>query len=178
MTATLEGTTPSPAPGTTPGPAMAAFLAKQEREDAQTEATELEDFDQFWSASGRVGAELRNVFGVDVRLPAALPLHFEMKARRLADSESEEDTRELVAILFGPGTFTQWMDAGMDGEQFAVLLAWGVANAKGKPTTLAEARALYLEAEHAKDAGNRATRRAEGKARKPGKPGKTTTGGS
>jgi hypothetical protein len=117
-------------------------LAEAER----IEAAQEEDFDAFWSGVGRKATSLRNVFGVDVTLPAALPLRFEVEARAVADSQDPDNTKRMVGILFGEDALDRWTAAGMDIEQFAVLLLWGTSNTRLPDSmSLAEARAAYLE---------------------------------
>lgn len=120
-------------------------MTEQNVEDMrqQVEADETEDFDQFWAQQNRTGPVLRNVFGVDVQLPASMPLRFEVEARRVARSQSEDDTRRLVGLLFGEHALDRWVESGMDAEQFAVLLLWGSARVSGTAMTLAEARDEY-----------------------------------
>lgn len=96
-----------------------------------------EDFDAFWSSRTRRVRKTR-VMGQDVILPPALPLRFEMEARRVERSKSEEDVRRLVGILFGEDALDGWIERGMDSEQFAVLLAWGPRKIAGHDITLAE----------------------------------------
>lgn len=123
--------------------AREAALAEAERRDA---AQASEDFDAFWSAQDRKATSLRNVFGVDVTLPAALPLRFEVEARAAATSTDPEQTKRMVGILFGDDALERWTSAGMDLEQFAVLLLWGTVNTRAPGSlTLAQAREAYAE---------------------------------
>jgi hypothetical protein len=125
-------------------------LAEAERR----EASQTEDFDAFWSAQERKATSLRNVFGVDVTLPAALPLRFEVEARKVAESSSEDDTKRMVGILFGDDALDRWTAAGMDVEQFAVLLLWGTANTRAPNSmTLAEAKDAMERQQEAKAQG-------------------------
>lgn len=106
----------------------------------------LEDFDAFWTAQDRKCPSVK-IMGKDYTLPAALPLQFELEARRLQRSKSDKDVHKLVGILFGADSYSEWVAAGMDIEQFQLLLAWGprrIAGQKGadgKPITLAEVKA-------------------------------------
>lgn len=115
------------------------------------EVLETEDFDAFWSEQDRKGTTLKNVFGIDVQLPPKLPLRFEIEARRLKNSEDEDDIKRLVALLFGETSLDRWVDAGMDNEQFGVMIMWGTANASGQRMSLAEARSEYREMNAKKD---------------------------
>lgn len=114
-------------------------------EAARREAGQTEDFDAFWSAQDRKPTSLKNVFGVDVTLPPALPLRFEVEARKVAVSKDPDDTKRMVGILFGSDALDHWIARGMDLEQFAVLLMWGTANTRQPDSmTLGQARDVYL----------------------------------
>ena len=106
-----------------------------------TDATEvdadLEDFDAFWSSQNRQGKRVR-IAGQVVTLPPSLPLQFELEARKLARSKSDQDVAKLLTILFGEDPTTKWAEAGMDLEQFQVLLAWAPRVIAGQHVTLAE----------------------------------------
>lgn len=136
-------------------------MADVEQLRADAEAADVEDFEAFWSQQSRRGARLSNVFGVDVELPASMPLRFEMEAQRVQRSQSEEDVRRMVGILFGDDALDRWTEAGMDAEQFAVLLLWGSSNVAGTPMTLAEAREHY----HARESGGGKQGKAPAKAK-------------
>lgn len=120
------------------------------RDDA--EQAESEDYEAFWRAQKRGGKVLANVHGLDLQLPATLPLYFEVQARRLVDSRDPADVKYLFGILFGEDTYDELVARGMDAEQFAVLLMWGSANGNGRDMSLAQARGEYLRMRLAKDA--------------------------
>lgn len=133
---------------------MGRVIGLTDEEEAQREAdlaeaegrvaVESEDFDAFWRGVERKPTVLRNVFGVDVVLPPALPLRFEVEARRAQESSSEEDTRRMVGLLFGDDALDAWVAKGMDVDQFAVLLMWGTANTRSPGSlTLPEALEIY-----------------------------------
>lgn len=107
-----------------------------------------EDFDAFWESRTRKRRKTK-IMGQDVELPPALPLRFEMEARRLERSKSEDDVRRLVGVLFGETALDGWVEAGMDAEQFAVLLAWGPRVIAGHDITLAEVADLLEQAQTA-----------------------------
>lgn len=96
-----------------------------------------EDFDAFWSARERKG-KATTIMGERVELPAALPLRFELEARKLQRSKDDQDVRKLVSILFGDDKLDAWTERGMDMDQFAVLLAWAPQVIAGHNVTLAE----------------------------------------
>jgi len=111
---------------------------------------DVEDFDAFWSTQNRKGRAVR-IFGEVVTLPPALPLQFELEARKLQRSKRAEDVTKLVSILFGQGAYDSWVAAGLDIEQFQLLLAWaprvvaGQKGADGNTITLAEVKAELAE---------------------------------
>lgn len=91
--------------------------------DELDELDGVEDFDAYWHHHKRKGARVR-IMGEVVELPPAMPLQFELEARRLQRSKRPEDVRKLVAILFGPTALDRWTARGMDSDQFQLLLAW------------------------------------------------------
>ena len=112
---------------------------------------QTEDFDAFWSARERK-QKSTTIMGETITLPPALPLQFELEARRLARSKRDQDVRKLVAILFGQDTFTKWAEKGMDLEQFQVLLAWAPQVIAGNDVTLAEVAEQVAKADSESDA--------------------------
>lgn len=118
---------------------QAALVEAERREEA-----EGEDFEAFWAELDRQGTKIRNVFGVDVELPPALPLKFEVAAQTLNRSKDPDDTRKMIGLLFGEGALQQWTDRGMDLDQFGVILMWGTANARTpRSMTLRRAYEVY-----------------------------------
>lgn len=137
--------------GKSGNPAKAALQAAPDITTTETDHDSVEDFDAFWSMQDRK-RPATTIMGQRVELPASLPLQFEMEARRLQRSRKDKDVRKLVAILFGQDQYERWAEAGMDLEQFMVLLAWAPAVIAGQPVTLAEVAAKVrakLEAERA-----------------------------
>ena len=117
-------------------------------EQIDAEPTEsLEDFDAFWQSRKRKRRTV-TIMGEQVSLPPSLPLQFQLEAQRLARSKNETDIRRLVSVLFGDDECTdRWAAAGMDLEQFAVLLAWAPQVVAGKHVTLAEVADQLAKAE-------------------------------
>lgn len=120
---------------------------------AEHEAAESEDFNAFWSARRRQGKVLRNVHGIDLQLPAELPLRFEVEARRLQNDRSVAAIHHLFGLLYGEGALARLVDAGLTAEQLSVLLMWGTANGNGRSLTLAEAEAAFEDAKAKQAAG-------------------------
>lgn len=112
----------------------------------------VEDFDAFWSAQDRHGPRVR-IAGEVVDLPPAIPLEFELLAKRMATSSSDADVRRCVAVLFGADRIEQWAKAGMDAQQFKVLLAWAPQRIAGNNVSLAEVAAIIAKAEAAQESG-------------------------
>lgn len=123
-------------------------------EAPETRDESTEDFDAFWNARKR-RARTTTIMGEQVTLPAALPLQFTLEAQRLQRSKRDEDVRKLVGILFGEDRLEAWAEAGMDMEQFGVLLAWAPQVIAGRTVTLAEV-ADQLAAHEAKGAKGKA----------------------
>lgn len=154
---------PEPAP-----PRRKRTAAEQVEERlAEQEAEGVEDFDAFWSQQSRTGKVLRNVCGLDLHLPAALPLAFELESRRLANDRSLRAVHRLFGLLYGEGTLAQLIERRLDPEQLSVLLLWGVANSGGGDLDLAGAQAQYEDMK---------ARQAEGKPLVPSAYGGTSSG--
>lgn len=112
--------------------------------DIAEDSDALEDFDAFWTARDRKHPTVK-IMGKDYTLPASLPLQFELEARRLQRSKKNGDVQKLVGILFGQDSMAEWAEAGMDIEQFQLLLAWAPRRIAGQKITLAEVKAELSE---------------------------------
>lgn len=115
------------------------------------------------------GTGTETIRGVEVRIPTDVPLAMEQRLKDLHDSESEEDLRELIALLFGDDVLGRWIDAGMGSLEFKTVLAWGMAHAAGTKVSFMEAFELVRAEEagegKAPSGANRQARRAA--SRKP-----------
>jgi hypothetical protein len=147
---------------------------------AADEPQQHDDFLAFWRAHRAKDApEIQRILGVDVPVPTELPLALAALGDELATSEDQGDVERIVTLLFGEDVYQRWVTAGLTAEQLAVLMAWGMANATGTPTTFAEAAQLAADAEAAGKARkaavvpNRAARRASSRT-----PASASTGGS
>lgn len=149
-------------------------------ENTETDATEalsddedVEDFDAFWTTRTRKGRKLK-VFGETVELPPALPLQYEVEARRLQRSKSTGDVMKLLRILLpdGDALVQRWSEKGMDSEQFAVLLAYLPAKVMGHKITLPEVADAVAEQTKKAMTGKAPAARRRNSSRKP------TTGNS
>ncbi|MFG2976305.1 hypothetical protein ACGFYY_25395 [Streptomyces sp. NPDC048331] len=143
---------------------------------ARKAASEDESFDAFWASVARPTTTI--IRGVTVAVPRDMPMLVEQRVEELQDSSSIEDIAELVGMIFGENCLEKWRDAGMGLLEFQVILAWGMANARGRKTSFQEAHEMVLEqaAEGKAPAPNRAERRSRSAA--TGGPSKRTSSGS
>ncbi|NUK22073.1 hypothetical protein [Streptomyces lunaelactis] len=127
--------------------------------------TPVDSFDAFWAEVS--GGATETIRSIEVKVPTDVPLALEMRLKDLQDSESEDDIRELVSILFGGDVLDQWRDAGMGLLEFKTVLAWGMAHATGTKVTFREAYDMVVAEEagegKAPSGQNRATRRTAAK---------------
>lgn len=144
---------------------------------------DTDDFLSFWAEyQAQQDVPTRRIFGVDVPIPNDIPLAFEKQAEELQNSNDIEDIKRLLAALFAPEIFDQWMDRGLTNKMLSVLLAWGMSNASGSPIEFAEAAELVEQAERDKAANggkaptplNRAGRRASSKTGASGGTGRSS----
>ena len=112
-------------------------MSEHETPETTDEHAGVEDFDAFWAKRKR-RVRQTTIMGETVTLPPSLPLQFEMEAKRLQRSKRDQDVRHLVGLLFGEDALGRWSKAGLDLEQFMVLLAWAPRAIAGDPVTLAE----------------------------------------
>jgi hypothetical protein len=131
---------------------------------AAAETVDTSSWDAFWAEVNADAAATETIRGVTVPVPSDLPLGFQQRVNELRDSTRDEDVQELVALVFGAGVLDQWIAADMGSREFQVVLAWGIANGGGKPTSFREAFELVTAAEAEGKAPsaqpNRAARRA------------------
>ncbi len=118
-----------------------------------------ESWDAFWAETSAGRTEV--IRGVEVPVPTDMPIVMERRVEELRESESEEDLRELVGLLFGRDILGEWMDQGMGVRELQTVLTWGYAQANGRDITFREALEIVQSGGVGKQAGpNRATRRA------------------
>lgn len=130
-------------------------------ESGEVEPEEIDDFLAFLAEQDPTEVEVTTIYGVKVEIPRDVPLLFNQKLIALDAGQADDDTvRELVEILFGSDIYNGWVLAGMTDRQFAIIFTWGMANAKGKRTTFAEAKKMLEESEAEERPTNRAERRA------------------
>lgn len=144
-----------------------------------------DDFLAFWEQHRAAAAppETKRILGVDVAVPTDLPLSFEDGSRELANSQDPADFERLLVMLFGEGTLQKWKANGLTSQQLRVLVAWGMANGSGKPTTFAEAAEMVRLAEEKKAQDeaegkappNRAARRASSRTSGSGDTGRSSS---
>ncbi|MEU9002583.1 hypothetical protein [Streptomyces sp. NPDC048551] len=137
--------------------------------------SDTQSWDDFWASVSR--PKTTKIRGVEVAIPTDMPMLVEQRAEELHDSTSLDDVAELVGLIFGQDCLAQWRDAGMGLLEFRVVLTWGMANARGRALSFAEAYELSQEvADEGKAPPNRAARRARSAA--TGGPSKRTSNAS
>ncbi|MFI6909877.1 hypothetical protein ACIBKY_52055 [Nonomuraea sp. NPDC050394] len=125
-------------------------------DQAVAEADEHQAFDDFWAevqreeAAERKGPPTQVIRGITVTVPYDLPLLFERKTDQMRESGSEETFKELLAELFGADVLDAWIEAGMTSREFEVVLAWGMANGKGREMTFREAYEMVRDKQQGK----------------------------
>lgn len=122
---------------------------------------EVADFDEFWSAKQRKGLHFR-IRGVDCELPPRMPVQFELEARRMENSTDGDDVKRLVGLLVGRKSLDRLLDAGLDEDEFSVLLLWATCNLKGKPMSISEAYTAYTEVKDQPDPPRPSAKRKKG----------------
>lgn len=115
------------------------------------------DFDAFWRKQVKKKTPPTvTILGDTVTLPRALPLQYQLEMTRQAKLPTkDQDPMRLVSILFDAQQVRKWARAGMDTDQFGVLLAWVPLKIQGSNMTLEEV-AVGLEEHAAKQAAKRA----------------------
>ncbi|MFF3398241.1 hypothetical protein ACFYW6_06980 [Streptomyces sp. NPDC002659] len=105
----------------------------------------VDSFDAFWAQVSSTGTE--TIRGIEVKTPTDVPLALELRIKDLEQSESEDDLRELITLLFGEDILDRWRDAGMGLLEFKTVLAWGMAHATGTKVTFKQAYEAVLAEE-------------------------------
>lgn len=105
-----------------------------------------EDFDAFWQAQDREHITIR-VMGENIALPPAMPLEVELLAKRLQRRSDAKAVKRMLTALFGADRTEQWAEAGMDSEQFQVLLAYTMHRLQGGTKSMAEVAELLRDRE-------------------------------
>lgn len=130
-----------------------------------------DDFLAFWAQHrAKSNPETKTILGVTVAVPTDMPLALQDMADELQNSQDPNDVDRLVSLLFGHGVYAQWKANGITDKMLGVLLAWGMTNGAGQPTSFEQAAEMAAEAEAAKGkapkpAPNRAERRASSRTR-------------
>lgn len=106
----------------------------------------VEDFDAFWDTQGAQPIPVK-IRGEIFHLPPALPLQFELEAKRLEKSKREKDLHKLITLLFGPKALQRLAAAGVDTDQLRILLAWAPQRIGGGNMSLAQVAAMVAKAE-------------------------------
>lgn len=121
-----------------------------EYDPTPVDAEGVEDFDAFWQEQDakrdRIPVRIR---GRVHFLPPALPLEFDMLSRKNAKRQDPKLVERLVGMLFGKDALAKWSRAGMDNEEFALLLAYATQRIDGGTMSMAEVAAKLAEREAA-----------------------------
>jgi hypothetical protein len=137
-----------------------------------------DDFLSYWASRPGKPAETKTIIGVAVKVPHDVPLRFNDDVAERIGSSDPDSVKFLLEGLFGSDPLEQWVANGATGEQLQVILAWGMANGQGQPTTFAEAAEIVEKARERDAAGkapvplNRAARRASSRTRASGRTGR------
>lgn len=125
----------------------------------------FEDMDAFWDSQKRRSRSFK-LRGRTYELPPAIPLQFELEARRLKRSKRTEDITKLVSILFGADSYELMAGDGVDIDQFRVLLAWAPRKLTGDPVTLEQVAAEVAAGDAKSEADTDPSRRQKRRKRK------------
>ncbi|MBG0830511.1 hypothetical protein HS041_22375 [Planomonospora sp. ID67723] len=105
-----------------------------------------ESWDAFWAEIQREEADARGeaaievIRGVEVVVPHDLPMRFDRRLEQVRDSSTDGDVKALITELFGADVLDAWVDAGMTALEFRVVVAWGLAQGRGRDLSF---RAAY-----------------------------------
>lgn len=116
-------------------------MSQTPEENLPDEAEDVEQYqswDDYW-AEVAPDERTETIRGVEVDVPANLPLKFIRELEQLVGSSREEDIRYLLTKLFGEDVLDDWTEAGMTGEEFQTALAWGAAQGQGRDVSFREA---------------------------------------
>lgn len=154
-------------------------IAELERSELGIGDEEAHDsWDAFWSEvqreelAERGGLPTETIRGVQVVIPHDVPMKFDRLLEKAQGSSSEADTKAALAMLFGADVLDRWVEAGMGGQEFQVVLMWGIANGRGKPKTFREAYEMVRQAEEGK--AESSTRKKGGKGGSGGRSKRTS----
>ncbi|MFG1997877.1 hypothetical protein ACGFNU_01865 [Spirillospora sp. NPDC048911] len=123
------------------------------REDfgRDVEDERYDDFDAFWAEQRRhTGGHQIKVFGELVTLPSELPMDVEWRLEAIRDlpaGEVRAEIEDLVGLLYGDGVLDRWRAHGITGQQFQVLLVYGMARASGREVSFEETLAEVARAD-------------------------------
>jgi len=95
------------------------------------------DFDQFWSNQKIKEQERVKILGGWVVVPTDIPLAIEQKAQNTKVGDPSA-TKELLAALYGDGTYDEWVSRGLTLRQLTVIMAWSMLRIQGNKLTFAE----------------------------------------
>lgn len=99
------------------------------------------DFDAFWRKQPKAKKKpaTATIRGVTITLPRALPLQYQLEVTRQGKlKQDKQNPLILASILIGEEQTKQLLRAGLDLDQFPILLAWIPAKLGGSNMTLEE----------------------------------------
>ncbi len=142
-------------------------MTAKNKASVEPEPIEQDDFLAFWrTRQAEATPETVRILGVDVVVPTDMPLRVETMAGQMQDTQDIAELKALLVELFGADHLDVWIANGLTAGMMTVIIAWGMANATGTPTTFERALELATQAEADEKAGkgrpvpNRADRRA------------------
>ncbi|SDL14351.1 hypothetical protein SAMN05428985_11032 [Nocardioides sp. YR527] len=129
-------------------------------EDDEDDEDDHTDFDAWWKkqAKAKKKPATTTIRGVTITLPRSLPLQYQLEVTRQGKLKPDKQNPLILAsILLGQQQTQQLLRAGLDLDQFPVLLAWIPAKIQGSDMTLDEVARDLEEYER-----KRAEKRAQG----------------
>lgn len=133
---------------------------------------EYDDFDA-WRAARKAKRGLGKqtlVFGRMVTMPSTMPLGLQIELEENADSSDMDDTKRLVAYVYGEDALEFWISKDADLDDFQILLAYGLSCAQGQNLSFDQIADRITAANQAQQ--EQADRKAKKKRKRSGNPAK------
>ncbi|MER5482914.1 hypothetical protein ABT024_06820 [Streptomyces sp. NPDC002812] len=125
---------------------------------------------QSWEAfkAEAFGTRTEVIEGVEIPVPADIPLNFTAKFSSLSEESEIDDFADAVTLLYGEGVFEQWVNNGLGQMGLLTVLMWGYMQGSGqKDVEFGDAYRVVMSDDPGKAAaaavGNRAARRSQSK---------------
>lgn len=113
---------------------------------------EPQSFDAFWAEVQ--GTATTTIRGIEIRVPTGMTIAAERVAKASLAKKGTDGFVPLAQDLFRapdghriPDLWDRWEDAGMERDELQVVVAWGLAHARGNPISFAEALQHVRDAE-------------------------------